>query len=368
MKAAAIFLTMLWLAVPCAAAEPVAPSKTSSATATEKQPVLDAETAVRRGLERMRKAGASWQANETCFACHHHTLPLLACRESRRAGFPLDQAWAKSLADHAHAYFAGRADDMDEGVHVPGGAASVGYGLWALSLDDRPADDVTTAMVTYLLKVQGSARLKDREPADLTKLNDGRWLASCRRAPMQASLVGDTVLVLIGLERYAAPDQQPQLAKARAAAERWLKSVPLETQQDRLWRLWGLHVLGGDAETLRAVRAEILAAQRDDGGWAETEERASDAYSTGQTLYMLCRSGTGESSSASDPALQRAAAYLLRTQHADGSWLFVSHVKPVQPYFDNGDPHGKNQFISTAATAWATAGLAQMPPSQAAAP
>lgn len=352
MRASAIFLSVLLFAAPSAAAEPA----------------VDAETAVRRGLERVRKAGTSWQANETCFACHHHTLPLLACRESRRAGFPLDKAWAKSLADHAHAYFAGRADDMDEGVHVPGGAASVGYGLWALSLDDRPADDVTTAMVTYLLKVQGSARLKDREPSNLTKLNDGRWLASCRRAPMQASMVGDTVLVLIGLQRYAAPEQQLQTAKARAAAERWLKSVSLETQQDRLWRLWGLHELGSDGETLHKVRVEILAAQRDDGGWAETLERASDAYSTGQTLFMLCRTGQAERDPSSDPALERAAAYLLRTQHADGSWLFESHVKPVQPYFDNGDPHGKNQFISTAATAWATAGLAQMLPFKATAP
>lgn len=138
-EAAAIFLTMLWLAVPCAAAEPVAPSKTSSATATEKPPVLDTETAVRRGLEHMRKAGTSWQANETCFACHHHTLSLLACRESRRAGFPLDKAWAKSLADHAHAYFAGGTDDMDEGVHVPGGSRE--RRLRPLGLEPRqPAD------------------------------------------------------------------------------------------------------------------------------------------------------------------------------------------------------------------------------------
>ena len=47
----------------------------------------------------------------------------------------------------------------------------------------------------------------------------------------------------------------------------------------------------------------------------------------------------------------------------DGSWLAESHVKnKAQPYFENGDPHGEHQFLSTAATAWAVAGLAQMLP------
>ncbi len=58
--------------------------------------------------------------------------------------------------------------------------------------------------------------------------------------------------------------------------------------------------------------------------------------------------------------MQHAAKFLLTTQHADGSWLVETRVKPVQTYFDNGDPHGKHQFLSTAATAWATAGLAQL--------
>lgn len=35
-----------------------------------------------------------------------------------------------------------------------------------------------------------------------------------------------------------------------------------------------------------------------------------------------------------------------------------------QPYFENGDPHGEHQFLSIAATAWATAGLAQLLPSK----
>ncbi len=85
------------------------------------------------------------------------------------------------------------------------------FGFWALSLDQRPADKTTTSMVTYLLQIQGVARQRDRKPdSPRRRLEDGHWQASCRRAPMQASLIGDTVLVLMGLEKYATPEQRPQ--------------------------------------------------------------------------------------------------------------------------------------------------------------
>jgi hypothetical protein len=176
---------------------------------------------------------------------------------------------------------------------------------------------------------------------------------------MQASLIGDTVLVLMGLERYASPEQRPRVAEARTKAEQWLAKAPLRDQQDRLWRLWGLHHLGGDEALKKSTLAAIFTAQQDYRVWAETKDRPSDTYSTGQTMFMLLKTGTA----ADHPAIIRARDYLLKTQHADGSWLAESHVKfKAQPYFENGDPYGEHQFLSTAATAWATAGLAQLLP------
>jgi squalene cyclase len=65
------------------------------------------------------------------------------------------------------------------------------------------------------------------------------------------------------------------------------------------------------------------------------------------------------------PAILRARDYLLERQALDGSWLAESHIKvKVQKYFENGDPYGEHQFLSTAATAWATAGLAQLLPAK----
>ena len=319
------------------------------------------EDAVRRGLALATRAASNWQKNKTCFSCHHQTLPMLAMVEAARGGMAPDDAWFQSQAETTHRYFEQRIGEMDEGDHVPGGAATTGFGFWALSIAQRPADTTTTAMVTYLLQIQGVARTSDRKTNSTPRPEDGRWQASCRRAPMQASFIGDTVLVLIGLEKFATAEQRPRVAKARDAAEKWLAQTPLRDQQDRLWRLWGLHHLGGDDAVKQRTLDAIRAAQRDDGGWAEDKDRQSDAYSTGQTLFMLCKTGTARD----DAAVVRARDYLLRTQLADGSWLTESHVKnKAQPYFENGDPHGEHQFLSTAATAWATAALAQFLPAK----
>ena len=51
-------------------------------------------------------------------------------------------------------------------------------------------------------------------------------------------------------------------------------------------------------------------------------------------------------------------AYLLKTQRADGTWYVKSRSKPFQPYYESGFPHEKDQFISIAASGWATAALA----------
>ncbi|MES2593828.1 MAG: hypothetical protein V4662_00750 [Verrucomicrobiota bacterium] len=320
------------------------------------------ETAIGRGLSLVTTAAGNWPKHKSCFSCHHQTLPMLSVVESARAtGDPIDFAWIKTQSDITHAYFSDRTDDMSAGDHVPGGATTVGYGFWALHLADRPADDTTTAMVAYLLKVQGKARLKGGEPADLSRVDNGRWTTSCRRPPMQGSDVADTVLSLLGMEKYASAAQRPALEKSKAAALRWLAQARLESQEDRVWRLWGLYHLGSDELVTQAIRDEIFKVQQADGGWSQANDLPSDAFSTGQTLFMLCKTGTMPD----HPALQKARDHLLHTQLADGSWLLKSRVKnKVQPYFENGDPHGEHQFLSTAATAWAVAGLAQLLPPQ----
>ena len=45
----------------------------------------------------------------------------------------------------------------------------------------------------------------------------------------------------------------------------------------------------------------------------------------------------------------------VRAQAADGSWYVRSRAPKFQPYFQSGFPHDHDQWISAAATSWATA-------------
>ena len=100
----------------------------------------------------------------------------------------------------------------------------------------------------------------------------------------------------------------------------------------------------------------MLKRQNGDGGWGQTAEMESDAYATGQTLFVL--NETKNQASDIAEAVDAGIAFLLKNREPDGSWHVVTRAKPIQKYFDNGDPHGKDQFISTPATAWAVAALA----------
>jgi N-acyl-D-amino-acid deacylase len=83
-----------------------------------------------------------------------------------------------------------------------------------------------------------------------------------------------------------------------------------------------------------------------------------DAYATGTVLLALRGAGVATT----DPAFQKGVNYLVKTQKPDGSWLVETRSKPVQIFFDNGDPGGKSQFISFAATGWATLALLEQYP------
>ncbi len=90
-----------------------------------------------------------------------------------------------------------------------------------------------------------------------------------------------------------------------------------------------------------------------DGGWAQTEYRSSDAYATGEALYALRAAGVSTDSR----AYRRGVRYLLQTQLDDGSWWVRTRALPTQNHFESGFPHGADQFISAAATHWATQAL-----------
>ena len=121
-----------------------------------------------------------------------------------------------------------------------------------------------------------------------------------------------------------------------------------------------------DAGASAAERAPFVKAlkglQNTDGSWSQLPGIQPDAYATGQALYALHVSGNVP---ASDAAYQKGVQWLLRNQLPDGSWFAPTRAVPVQPHTFESFPNGWHQFISDAASCWATMALLYTLPDQA---
>ncbi|MFL5342434.1 MAG: prenyltransferase/squalene oxidase repeat-containing protein [Gemmataceae bacterium] len=301
----------------------------------------DLDLAVRRGLSAVQSAAAIYPKHRKCFSCHHQTLPMLAVATARDRGLATDAKLLAAQAEFTRESFLNKIDDLHAGKNIGGRGMTVGYALWALALADSRADDTTEALAAYLLKTQAK---------------DGSWAGQATRPPLEESKVTGTVLAVAGLKRYATEEQRQLAVAAIDTAKGWLVAAKPVSQEDRAARLWGLFLLKSKPAELDAARTDTLAAQRPDGGWAQTDSMASDAYATGQALYVLHTTGLP----VTDPAYRRGVRFLLLTQRPDGAWLVKTRSKPIQPYVeaDDLDPLGKDQFISVPATGWAVAALA----------
>jgi hypothetical protein len=181
------------------------------------------------------------------------------------------------------------------------------------------------------------------------------WTTTSRRPPMEASHFTTTALALRGLRYFGTRSQAGAVEDRIRHARAWLTtSRPVDTE-DRVFRLWGLKYADAAPAAIESGAKDLLAAQRSDGGWGQTEKLASDAYATGSALVALHQAGR---LATVDPAYRRGVAFLLRTQEADGTWFVASRSRPFQTYFESGFPYGKDQFIAVAASGWAAAALA----------
>jgi N-acyl-D-amino-acid deacylase len=294
---------------------------------------------VARGLAIVQKAAANYPRHRDCFSCHHQTLPMLAMATALRHGIKIDEDLMQAQSKFTHKSFEKSISELKKGKGVGGRAMTVGYAAWALLLAEAKPDDTTEALVAYLLKTQ-------RE--------EGHWTGQVCRPPMEESYFTATLLAVQAMKHYGTESQRPEIEKAVNNAKEWMLTAPAKGQEDKAMRLWGLREVGAGYENIGTARIAVLRTQRPDGGWAQLDEMDSDAYATGQTLFVLQSTGFG----VNEQAYRRGTDFLIKTQKPDGSWFVRSRSKPIQADFDNGDPHGKDQFISIPATCWATAALA----------
>jgi N-acyl-D-amino-acid deacylase len=298
---------------------------------------LSPRQAVARSLPLIQLASGKMLTEGGCAACHAQPLSAMTVSLARK------HAWTEASADSDVQQVTASLGASSQGLlqmREAGGTPDTQlYMVWALTAQGAPASRATDALAHFLAGKQ--------QP-------DGSWRGvGATRAPMQDGDFSRTALAVLALTAYPTPARAAEYRERVTRAASWLAAQPPLSTEDRVMQLLGLHWAAAHASVRDSRARELEALQRADGGWAQTPFLASDAYATGQVLYTLRQLGVP----AADAALQRGAAFLVRTQQTDGSWHVKSRAMKIQPYFQSGFPYDHDQWISQAGTSWAAMGL-----------
>ena len=298
-----------------------------------------ARAAVERSIPLLQRSDVGFLSKAGCVSCHNNTLTAMTVAAARKLGVRVDDSVARAQDRAIGAYVEGARERYLQGVSIPGGTDTTGYILLGMAAESWPPDPATEAMARYL---------KSRQRAD------GSWRTFGGRPPIESSDLQTTATAMRAIQKYMPESRRTEYEKTVQIAADWIAREQPVTTEDRVFRLLGLVWAGGRLDTARQAARDLLREQRADGGWGQTALLASDAYATGQALVALRDAGVLKPSAA---AYKRGAQFLMNTQFEDGSWYVRSRTIPFQPYFNAVFPYGPDQFISAAATNWATMAL-----------
>lgn len=276
-----------------------------------------------------------------CNSCHQQMIPMMALGVVKNAGLRRDEGRCLQIEEML-------VDDMKRGNRfnsqpavTKGIAVAIGYTLNAFSLEKIPSSLLTDLRVHTLASAQ---------------FEDGSWDDMELRPPISGSVVANTALALRALRSYPIPGRRFEFDERVRNAAVWLRQTTPYSNEDQVFQLLGLRWAGEDLGTLSEVVQRLLAKQRANGGWAQLDGLESDAYATGQALYALQSAG---GVSVDDESVQRGLQFLLATQTTKGSWHVRRRAYPFQRTYDGAFPHGRDTWISAAATSWAVMALSE---------
>lgn len=313
------------------------------------------QQAVERAIGYLQTESAAWWNTRRCAACHHLPMPLWALSEAERQGYAIDKKFltdtTKSLLGSrdklmASKIFPNPADPPDP--RPQGRGLNMGLPFLAVAARSMPSpgegqEESLKLIAEEIVKKQQS---------------DGSWefFATLRRPPINESQVTDAAWIIMALQGETGPDAPTSQREALSRAIAWFDAAKSsDLHQEKVLKLLVAIRSGKPRDTMQTAIEELLALQRDDGGWSQTvPELKSDAFATGQTLYVLSLAGL----MAERPEIKRAMDFLVATQMPDGSWPMISRSTP------DGSPGSSKLLtpINCAASSWATLALARLAP------
>ena len=313
------------------------------------------EQTVERAAKYLQAESSSWLNTKKCAACHHAGMPLWALAEAGQQGYAVDKKFVADTTESllgskdkllASKIFPNPADAPDPRPQGRG----LNMGLPFLAVAARSMSSLEEGQKQSLQLIAEEIVKKQQA--------DGSWefFATLRRPPINESQAADAAWIIMALQgETGAGSPEPQRA-ALAKAIAWLDAAkPSDLHQDKALKVLLAARAGQPREKMQTTIDELFALQRIDGGWSQTvPEPKSDAFATGQTLYVLARAGY----TAERPEIKRAINFLVATQQPDGSWPMLSRSTP------DGSPGSSKLLtpINCGAASWATLGLARLVP------
>ncbi len=274
-----------------------------------------------------------------CSSCHHGTLTSMLVELAKQKGVPVEDSFA---TNRQMAY-----DGTIEAIcnpniirHFINVKLIAPYMLLGMAAEKIAPDFKTDLAIAFIMS--------EANP-------DGSFPGEFLRAPMEVGQVYATVFNLRALQLYSSPALKPKVDQMLANTKMWLENVRPNSMQELAFQLMGLQWCGSGTEIKKEVAGRIMNFQRADGGWAQIPSLRADAYATGVALFALYESGMIQTS---DEKCQQAIVFLLKSQESNGVWFVEARSYIIQPFVNTNFPiNDESQFISAAASGWASIAL-----------
>lgn len=292
-------------------------------------------TAVKRAIPLMQSSARTWTDRAGCISCHHQILGSMALTVASERGFEVDDMKVRYQIQTVVESRSKPILRMYEGQGAIGQQGFI-YTLFGLGAVNRPEQELSDAIVRFI---------------ELGQAADGGWIQVSHRQPLEDARESVTAFAIRDLSLYGGQGARDNISKGT----QWLIKSKPQHMEGRSMRLLGLVWGGAPSNAIKDASSDVLRQQGTDGGWAQLPGMQSDSYATGQAVVALRLAGY----KVSDSRLKKAISFLIQTQEKDGSWHVTTRRKaPGLPYFESGFPHGIDQFISYAGTAWAVTAIA----------
>lgn len=296
------------------------------------------QAAVAKSVALMQRTSAGFQDSGGCLSCHAQHFTGLAVQAARANGVKTDATLEAGQARATSALRGALEQTLFQVVDPTAGVDALQFSLMQMSASAIPPSTAVDSLVFHIAAMQRK---------------EGDWPNyGVARPPIEDGGFSHTTKGIRVLQLYSMPGRKAEFDARIVRAAGWLQNANPRTTEDRTMQILGIRWANRKPPEQRLK--ELIALQRPDGGWGQTADLPSDAYATGEVLYTLHEAGIP----ANDVVYQRGVEFLLRTQLDDGSWHVKTRAAGFQPYFESGFPHGHDQWISQAGTAWAVMALA----------